>query len=196
MDLKIHISGKKVGKMLLIKVYSIHTNMRLESKYYQISKETKSWSAVNHSKQNNSITVSNSLQHKGISVIPSLPTVTLLVFLVLWSIVDLQCYVNFCWTAKWLSHTYIYFSSYSFPVWFITRHFWPLFLPHHPCPLLLFRSSGHVIPFANHSHLSPFLYLQVILSLTTSIVSLYYYCHFDKIVIFFPTLTFSSDFTD
>ena len=41
MDLKIHVSGKKVGKML-IKVYSIHTNMRLESKYYQISKETKS----------------------------------------------------------------------------------------------------------------------------------------------------------
>ena len=80
MDLKIHVSGKKVGKMLLIKVYSIHKNMRLESKYYQISKETKSWSAVNHSKQNNSITVRNSLQHKGISVIPSLPTVTLLVF--------------------------------------------------------------------------------------------------------------------
>ena len=80
MDLKIHASGKKVGEMLLIKVYSIHTNMRLESKYYQISKETKSWSAVNHSKQNNSITLSYSLQHKGISVIPSLPAVTLLVF--------------------------------------------------------------------------------------------------------------------
>lgn len=42
MDLKIHVSGKKASKMLLMKVYSIHTSMRLEPKHYQISKEANS----------------------------------------------------------------------------------------------------------------------------------------------------------
>ena len=37
-----------------------------------------------------------------------------------WSIVQLQCCVNFC-TAKWLSYIYILFS-YSFPLWFITGY--------------------------------------------------------------------------
>ena len=45
-----------------------------------------------------------------------------------WSIVDLQCCVNFCCIAKWRSYTYtyihthkyIYSFSYSFPLWFIT----------------------------------------------------------------------------
>ena len=49
-----------------------------------------------------------------------------------WSIVDLQCCVNICCTAKWFSyiiymHIYIYiyiyiyilFLKYSFPLWFI-----------------------------------------------------------------------------
>ena len=40
-----------------------------------------------------------------------------------WSIVDLQCHINFCYTAKWSSytHTHIYntlFFKYSFPLWF------------------------------------------------------------------------------
>ena len=36
-----------------------------------------------------------------------------------WSIVDLHCFVNFCYTAKWLSYTYIYSFSYYFPLWLI-----------------------------------------------------------------------------
>ena len=47
----------------------------------------------------------------------------------IWSIVDLQYCVNFCWTAKWFSYTYTYiyiyiyiythtfFFLYSFPIW-------------------------------------------------------------------------------
>ena len=36
-----------------------------------------------------------------------------------WSRVDLQCCVNYCCTAKWLSYTHTHSSSYSFPLWFI-----------------------------------------------------------------------------
>ena len=39
-----------------------------------------------------------------------------------WCIVDLQCYVNFCCTAKWFSYTYTYFFKYFFPLWFITGY--------------------------------------------------------------------------
>ena len=49
-----------------------------------------------------------------------------------WSIVDLQCCINFYWTAKWFRYTYLsiyiyryiytYSFSYSFPLWFITGY--------------------------------------------------------------------------
>ena len=51
-------------------------------------------------------------------------------FFFYWSIVDLQCCVNFCCRAKWFSYTYIYSFSYSFPLWFIIGlflNFWILF---------------------------------------------------------------------
>lgn len=53
-----------------------------------------------------------------------------------WTIVDLQCCANFCFTAKWPSHTYIYilfFFSYYPPSWSIPsdwKHF-PHIIPHH-----------------------------------------------------------------
>ena len=39
-----------------------------------------------------------------------------------WSIVDLQCCVNFCRMAKWLTYTYIHSFSYPFLLWFITGY--------------------------------------------------------------------------
>ena len=49
--------------------------------------------------------------------------------------VDLQCCVSFCYTAKWISYTYTYIHSFldSFPTWAITK-FWEEF------PVLYFRS--------------------------------------------------------
>ena len=39
-----------------------------------------------------------------------------------WSIVDLECCVNFCCIAKWLSCTHAYNLFYSFSLWFITGY--------------------------------------------------------------------------
>ena len=57
-----------------------------------------------------------SLQSKGLSRVFS----NIYIFKFYWSIVDLQCCINFCYTAKWLSYIYLYPFSYSFPLWFIT----------------------------------------------------------------------------
>ena len=43
-------------------------------------------------------------------------------FLFYWSIVDLQCCINFYCKAKWFGYTYIHSFSYSFPSWFITGY--------------------------------------------------------------------------
>ena len=41
-------------------------------------------------------------------------------FIDLQNIVDLQCYVNFCYAANSLSYMYIFtFFPYSYPLWFI-----------------------------------------------------------------------------
>ena len=60
------------------------------------------------------------------------------------SIVDLQCCVNFCSTAKWLSYTYIY--TYSFLLWFITGY-WTQF------PVLYNRTLLFIHPIYNNLHL-------------------------------------------
>ena len=39
-----------------------------------------------------------------------------------WSIVDLQCCINFCFTAKWLSYTYIYSFLFNFKNFLATLH--------------------------------------------------------------------------
>ena len=42
-----------------------------------------------------------------------------LIFMLYWSIVDLLYCVSFRWTAKWISYTWICFSSDSFPYWLL-----------------------------------------------------------------------------
>ena len=40
-----------------------------------------------------------------------------------WSLVDLQCCINFCCTAKWFSYTHIHILFYVFfPLWFISGY--------------------------------------------------------------------------
>ena len=40
-------------------------------------------------------------------------------FIFHWSLVELQCFVNYCCAAKWLSYSHIHSFSYSPPLWFI-----------------------------------------------------------------------------
>ena len=48
-----------------------------------------------------------SLQSKGLSRVFS----NIYIFKFYWSIVDLQCCINFCYTAGWFSYTYIFFFT-------------------------------------------------------------------------------------
>ena len=51
-----------------------------------------------------------------------------LIFILYGSLVDLQCYVSFRYTAKWFSYTYTYIHSFSdcFPIQIITEY-WVVF---------------------------------------------------------------------
>ena len=62
-----------------------------------------------------------------------------------WSIVDLQCYVNFSCKVIQL-HIYVYSFSYSFPLWFITGY-WIQF------PVLYSRTLLFTHPIYNSLHL-------------------------------------------
>ena len=64
-----------------------------------------------------------------------------------WSIDDLQCHVNFCCTAKWLSYTHIYtLFLHSFPLWFIVGY-WISF------PVLYSRTLLFICSMYNSLHL-------------------------------------------
>ena len=51
-----------------------------------------------------------------------------------WTIVDLECCVDFCCIAKWLSCTHAYNLFYFFPLWFITGYW-------------------NIVPYATHDDL-------------------------------------------
>ena len=73
-----------------------------------------------------------------------------------WSLVDLPCCIWFWCTAEWLSHTYIYSFSYSFPLWFITGYrIWSPVL--YSRTLLLFHSmySRLHMPTPNSQSIPP-----------------------------------------
>ena len=63
-----------------------------------------------------------------------------------WRIVDLQRCVSFWCTAKWLSYTYIYIFSYSFPWWLITQYWIE-------SPVLYSRTLLFIHPVWNSLHL-------------------------------------------
>ena len=63
-----------------------------------------------------------------------------------WSVVDLQCYVNFCYTTKYSAkhtHTHILFFIF-FSLWFIPGH-WILFLVLHSRTLLSIHSIHNTL---------------------------------------------------
>ena len=71
------------------------------------------------------------------------------------SIIDWQCCVNFCCTAKWFGYTHIYilFLIYSFPLWFIIG-FWIWFSVLYSRTLLFIHfiyNSLHLLTSISHS---------------------------------------------
>lgn len=78
-----------------------------------------------------------------------------LLFLLFWSMVDLQHYANFCWTSKWLSYIHIHSFSNYLPLWFI-RGYCLWFLVLHSRALLSIhsiRNSLHLLTTDSHSTL-------------------------------------------
>ena len=52
----------------------------------------------------------------------TLNTYKLFLLIFYWHKLDLQCWVNLCCTAKWVSLTHVHYFSYSFPLWFFTGY--------------------------------------------------------------------------
>ena len=81
--------------------------------------------------------------------------------LIIWSIIDLQCYVAFCCTAKWFSYTYIYILFHIiFHCVFITG-FWIQFPMLYSRPLLFIHpicTGLHLLIQNSHSIHSPALF--------------------------------------
>ena len=84
-------------------------------------------------------------------------TKSLMPILFNWSVVDLQWYVNFCYTTKWLSytHTYIYIYIFFFYILFIMviPGHWILFLVLYSRALLSIHSiRNSLLLLAPSSH--------------------------------------------
>ena len=62
-----------------------------------------------------------------------------------WSMVDLQCCINFCCTVKWQLYIYIHSFLYSFPLWFITGY-WIQFRMLYSRTLLFIHSIYNSLP--------------------------------------------------
>ena len=115
-----------------------------------------------------------------LSIPHSHPQAILICFFFNWSIVGLQCCVNFCYTAKWLSYTYIYSFPHSFPLCFVTGY-WIQF------PVLYNRTLLFIHSLYHSLHLliadSQFIHLLPPSPLATQVCSLWLwvsFCFVDK----------------
>ena len=77
-----------------------------------------------------------------------------------WSIVDLQCCISFCYTAKWISYTYTYIHSFldSFPIQVITEYWveFPVLYSRSLLVVYFIYSSGYMsIPISQFIPVPP-----------------------------------------